>query len=147
MVMNRFVLKPLILVFVSLLFLASCSNDDEPTRQLTPQELAGTAWNLKEYAVKEIDGKYELVHIVDGFRYFIDEKEYTTSSTPPRFGTQIPPRYYSVVGEVYREGGDSYKIVRYTGDSIEMIDLNGINSDIAQKSGYGFRYKYVLTKI
>lgn len=130
-----------IVLFFGIIFL-SCSDNEELGTKLQEKDLVGTLWNLKKYSVRK-DG-------VGGYRLELYEEETCSFREngvlvyPDRFGSAGK---YRVSNEVLYLDWDAYKIRRFTGKYIELISEDGLNSEIARDSGYGFRYKYELRKL
>ena len=130
-----------IVLFFCIIFL-SCSDNEELGTKLQEQDLVGTLWNLKKYSVRK-DG-------VGGYRLELYEEETCSFREngvlvyPDRFGSAGK---YRVSNEVLYLDWDAYKIRRFTGKYIELISEDGLTSEIARDSGYGFRYKYELRKL
>lgn len=130
-----------IVLFFGVVFL-SCSDNEELGTKLQEQDLVGTLWNLQKYSVRK-DG-------VGGYRLELYEEETCSFREngvlvyPDRFGSAGK---YRVSNEVLYLDWDAYKIRRFTGKYIELISEDGLTSEIARDSGYGFRYKYELRKL
>lgn len=141
--------KIVLLLGVICLGLCSCSDDDNQEKKLVKADLVGTAWNVDQYKVVFRDGEYQLEKL-PGKRHLVFYEGYlevrNTSSDFPEIESSATWQY-SIEGDILTLGGDPYKIARYTGSVIELIDLFGINRDIARKSGFGFQFKEILRKV
>lgn len=135
-----------ILLFFLVLCLGSlsCSKDKDQNRKLTVEDLVGTAWRVVGYEVV-YDNGYKLEEYTPhyGQLTFLDAgvlRRFALGYTP----TEVR---YSLNNEILMLGSSTYKIIRYTGTEIELLDMENMSHKIAQESGYGFRYKRVLHKL